>query len=159
MKSLVSGEGGSTLDEIQNALPGNIVSRILRYWRGLSGDLIPAKEDFDPVEVGADLSHIFLVEQLSDGDYLFRVSGTFIVNGAGFDATMHRMSKCEKMLGKEEIKQIYDQTLALETVRLDFLRIPWRDRDWSPVVRLLLPLRDSSGTARFLIGASEPWSP
>lgn len=117
----------------------------------------PSRAFFDPADLGRALSNVFLAERLGDGDYLFRVSGSFIVETAGFDATMRRMSQCDAMVGRAEIRQIYDAVVSKGAPRVDFMRVPWRDREWLPVERLLLPLSDDQGACRFLIGASDHW--
>jgi hypothetical protein len=154
-RSLRYGVDGVTLESIETALGPAVPRRIMAYWRGLPGVPLPSRDLFDPISLGSALSHVFLAERLDDGDYLYRVSGSFIVAGAGFDATMRRMSNCDAMVGRDEIREVYDQTLADGGPRLDFMYIPWRDREWRSVMRLLLPLADSRGRPRYLIGASD----
>jgi hypothetical protein len=153
--SLISDGNGPDVDAIEAALEGDVLPRVMKYWRGLCGDGVPFKDRFDPVDLGSCLRHIFLTEKLADGDYLFRVVGSFFVAGAGFDGSMRRMSEYDQMVGRDEIRQVYDQTLATGGPRLDFMYIPWRDREWRSVMRLLLPLADSRGRPRYLIGASD----
>lgn len=152
------GEGDTGFATIAAAVKSPIVRRVMAYWSTLPPESPPKRALFDPIALGPALSHIFLAEKRDDGDYLFRVSGSFVVMTAGFDATMRLLSDCEAMTGRAEVRRIYDAVLSAGTPRLDFMRVPWRDREWLPVERLLLPLLSDEGEPRFLVGVSDHWT-
>lgn len=69
------------------------LSRLFDYWQSKRGArAMPARADIDPLEMRWILGRLTLVEVLPDGDYLWRLDGTEIVDFFRTNMTGRRLS-------------------------------------------------------------------
>lgn len=126
---------------------------ILDFWNQKRGDRrAPARADIDPVEIGANLRNIFLVEVLPDGDYLYRVIGTAIVFHVGFDGSRRKLSELTDKVDTARVARDFDDVVKTFTPRYDFARGPWTGMTWRVYHRLLLPLSADGQAVDFILG-------
>lgn len=145
---LTFGVGHEALD-----LPPGPFREILAHWDSLTrhGD-IPTRAQLDPVNLHPHLHHVFLAERLPDGDYLYRVAGTSIVEAIGFDPTMKRMSAFSDRLHVAKVKQSLDEVVTRCECRFDIQRGLWFGHEWKLYRRLLMPLARADGSVGYILG-------
>jgi hypothetical protein len=86
-RRLLNGVFGATVDR-DLAVTAEPLRRILAYWRGLSPTGRPRRQDLDPVEIGADLPYVALVDIERDPlRFRWRLLGGHIVNSVGRNST------------------------------------------------------------------------
>ncbi len=116
-----------------------------RYWSEKSaGRTMPARADFDPVDMAALLPYLFLVDVAANASgplFRYRLIGTAIVallgrdsTGKGVDETLHG----DKTPGIRRLFTLVCDTRAPVAIKGHIFFI--RDRSWVFVEGLLLPL-------------------
>lgn len=130
-----------------------MLSRLHDLWRRkhVEGNL-PARGDFDPVEMRDCLGHIFIIESVPDIDnFRYTLIGTNIVKWVGVDNT-----------GKL-VDEVFDERMRLFYKVLQARKVPvrttgpvvWRDKEHVNYELIVLPLSDDKRTANRFIGAME----
>lgn len=148
-------------DTDQTRLPAQIRSDKLRrmhaYWVRIKGDkAMPARADFDPVDIPDLLANISLMD-LSFEPFraTAKVVGTAIVEFLGRDHTGKSIEEgLEPALASEAMAQYRDVVDARQPVLVaSMARV--RDREHFEVERLLLPLSDDGETVNMCITCTE----
>jgi len=128
---------------------------LLTYWMSLrDGNRLPRQSDFDALSVPSVLGFIMLIDVLNNGeDFYYRVYGTWIARGTGFDLTGKRVSSmptaachaayfmaCYRAVVNKRLPLLaYDQPLPGDPIR-----------QWA---RLILPLvNQDDSVSRLLVG-------
>jgi hypothetical protein len=79
------------MTDIASAIHSNVLRRLLKHWQRIRGDRrMPARADFDPLEVPYALGYLSVIEVHRDPlRYYFRLDGTKQVELFGIDCS-HR---------------------------------------------------------------------
>ncbi len=133
--------------------------RLTSYWRGLqaqAGGAVPSRVQFNPADVKRLLPFIFILERKGPGVMHVRLCGTALDDLSGFTITgRNYLDVCP-----DEHRQLYETlthvVLAVPCgMKLD-REVTYENGRMLPLTSLLLPLADSSGLARYVIGMMKP---
>ena len=96
-------------DAIRQGLHSPTLHRLYDYWRGRwHGDLLPGRQDIDPVDFPYALGDITLVDVLYDPlRFRFRLDGTRHVEHFGFDMTGQMLDAFPEPKMRDAIYQSY----------------------------------------------------
>lgn len=122
---------------------------LLTYWRSLikSGNPMPFREDFDPVEIPNLLSFITLAEV--DGDTLrFRVVGTEMVRAWNTDFTGRTLEEVVTGAYHTQIRALFDTCIETGDPLICQGRFQWHLGRKLNTCRLFLPLACSEAPER-----------
>jgi len=62
------------------------VRAVYSYWEQLRGTRpCPERVEIDPRDIAADARHLFLLEDVGDGNIRFRLAGTALLDAFGYD--------------------------------------------------------------------------
>jgi hypothetical protein len=132
------------------------IRALYKYWEALRGQRpCPYRSEVDPRDMQGDARHLFLLEDLGEGNVRFRLSGSALEDAIGFD--LRGMSARTIMAGKarESFLALVSETLAEPGVGYARLLGPDGVQMWEIV---LLPLRSDFGKIDRLIGCLHPVS-
>ena len=122
-------------------LPPGPLPRLFAHWDGLrAGRDWPARSEIDAITMAPFLRHVFLIEALPDGDWLYRVAGSHIIEGLGAEVSRRRLSECGTLLDVPRIRRELVGFLADPVPQFVRRRSAWGLRDWTMFDRLFLPL-------------------
>ena len=156
------GKGGDCIDLARYRLlrSDEMIHREIRalysYWDRLRGDRpCPERTEVDPRDIGSDTRHLFVLEDLGQGNVRFRLAGSGLLEAFGFD--LRGMSARAIMEGRsrESFVAMIAETIAEPGVGYARLLAPDGESAWEVV---LLPLRGNFGTIDRLIGCLHPVS-
>lgn len=134
-------------------LKAPVLRRLLAYWRGKAAVRLPRRADIDPIEIGADVRNVMLLDvELDPLRFRWRLLGGDLVEGIGRNAAGKRF------------EEIYPHPLYADIMRL-FSRmaltgLPIRHvgtarfvgRDHLSYESLHLPLFDEGGRVAMMLG-------
>ncbi len=126
------------------------------YWERLrAGRPCPERAEIDPRAIAADARHLFLLEDLGEGNVRFRLAGTALLDAFGYD--LRGMSARSIMAGpaRESLVAFAAETLAESGVGYARLLAPDGVTVWEMI---LLPLRGNLGKIDRLLGCLHPVS-
>ncbi len=155
-------DGGSSIDLAQHRLgrSDDMIHRELRalysYWEQLRGDRVcPERTEVDPRDIDSDARHLFVLEDLGQGNIRFRLAGSGLLDAFGFD--LRGMSARAVMEGRsrESFVAMISETIAEPGVGYARLIAPDGESVWEAV---LLPLRGAFGTIDRVLGCLHPVS-
>lgn len=133
-----------------------VLGQMLEHWRRLSaaaGGGAPPRAAFDPMAVPKLLRHLQLHQREATGRFRCRLSGTTVVQQLGRDATGSYLDEAIRPEAVAGRMRLFNR--ALEAGRplayRGVIEIP--GRGYKAYKRLLLPLRDERGEARFVLSA------
>lgn len=136
----------------------NILERVDAVWNRACGDrAMPRRVDIDPVQLGAALSHVSLLDVVPGDpiDFHYRVVGQQLIKGYGFDLTGHRhRAVADKSM---TAWPFYDVYAACVTAKQPLpVEIRTRNRLKLPVLvkGSVWPLSDDGTTVTGLLGAA-----
>lgn len=162
-KNGITGGGRDSIDLAAVRLTRNTnemihaeIRALYNYWEALRGQRpCPYRSEVDPRDMEGDARHLFLLENLGDGNVRFRLSGSALEEAIGFD--LRGMSARTIMTGKarESFLALIGETLAEPGVGYARLMAPDGAQVWEIV---LLPLRSDFGKIDRLIGCLHPIS-
>ena len=135
-----------------------------QYWtRKCGARAMPRRADLDPLEMGAWLGNLLLIDVTGAGDFVYRLYGTKFVDSFGVDMTGHRVDE----LPPEQQERVRSDYEAVSESRAPRVRLYTADFESpssshkpaapSQVVtweRLVLPLsEDGARVTMMLVGA------
>lgn len=132
------------------------IRALYSYWERLrAGRPCPERTEVDPRDIASDARHLFLLEDLGQGNIRFRLAGTGLLDAFGFD--LRGMSARAIMEGRsrESFVALVSETLAEPGVGYARLTAPDGASVWEVV---LLPLRGATGAIDRAIGCLHPVS-
>jgi hypothetical protein len=98
-------EGGSTLNQLfdiveepvtpQTRFVSPRVRHLHDWWRSVRGDFVPHRDAFDIVEHREIVGHVFLVDCLPGGDFVFRLLGEEVIRILGDNKTGETVKRGE----------------------------------------------------------------
>ena len=124
-------------------------------WQGkCRGDRLPARRDFDPIEMKEVLGAIFLLKYLPEADdFHFTLIGTEIVKWVGVDNTGRLVGD----LFGEHGRSFYGLVRTSGKPARIHGTVHWRDKRHVRFELVALPLADDGGTVDRLMGATIYW--
>lgn len=129
--------------------------RLRRYWLGLNRDgRLPSRDDVDPSELVPVLPVMFLIDVLAPGGYRYRLVGTEVVAGMGYDMTGQQVSRAYAGPDWNEIRKDYEYVIERREPCLTVNDVTLRPAGLRRVYRrLLLPLASDGRNVDVLMGA------
>lgn len=130
-------------------------SPLLRRLHGLwlekrRGRLIPARRDFDPVEMPDCLGAVFLVEAVPAlDDFRYTLIGSTIVQEVGIDNTGRLVGEVFGEAGLALYRKVRDDRRPLRVHGA----VHWRQKDFKGYEAVLMPLADDGRVVDRFIGA------
>jgi hypothetical protein len=118
------------------------IHRLNTYWRSKAGSKVPARADFDPVDVRELLPNLMMLDVLGDPVRLrYRLVGTRVVQYTGFDFTGRYLDEMV-FQGRDFMEECY--RLVLNERRPIFGHYAWlvRSRHFGRCEFGLFPLSD-----------------
>lgn len=130
------------------------IRALYSYWERLrAGRACPERTEIDPRDISADARHLFVLEDLGEGNIRFRLAGSGLLEAFGFD--LRGMSARAIMEGRsrESFLALVAESIAEPGVGYARLNAPENGAVWEVV---LLPLRGSLGLIDRVIGCLHP---
>ena len=156
-----NGTGGNSIElasyrlsRSSNEMIHSEIRALYNYWEALrAGRPCPYRAEVDPRDMKGDARHLFVLEDLGQGNLRFRLAGTALIDAFGYE--MRGMSARSIMSGKarESFVALINETLAEPGVGYARLFAPDGVTLWEVV---LLPLRGNFGQIDRLIGCLHP---
>jgi hypothetical protein len=157
------GTGGNSIELASYRLSRNSnemihseIRALYNYWERLrAGRPCPYRAEVDPRDMDGDARHLFVLEDLGQGNLRFRLAGTALIDAFGYE--LRGMSARSVMEGqaRESFVALIAETLAEPGVGYARLFAPDGVTVWEMV---LLPLRGNFGQIDRLIGCLHPVS-
>ena len=157
------GTGGNSIELASYRLSRNSnemihseIRALYNYWERLrAGRPCPYRAEVDPRDMEGDARHLFVLEDLGQGNLRFRLAGTALIDAFGYE--LRGMSARSVMEGqaRESFVALIAETLAEPGVGYARLFAPDGVTVWEMV---LLPLRGNFGQINRLIGCLHPVS-
>ncbi len=157
------GTGGNSIELASYRLSRNSnemihseIRALYNYWERLrAGRPCPYRAEVDPRDMEGDARHLFVLEDLGQGNLRFRLAGTALIDAFGYE--LRGMSARSVMEGqaRESFVALIAETLAEPGVGYARLFAPDGVTVWEVV---LLPLRGNFGQIDRLIGCLHPVS-
>ena len=144
------------LSRSSNQMIHSEIRALYTYWESLrAGRPCPYRAEVDPRDMTGDARHLFVLEDVGQGNLRFRLAGTALIDAFGYE--MRGMSARSIMAGKarESFVALVAETLAEPGVGYARLHAPDGVTVWEVV---LLPLRGNFGEVDRLIGCLHPVS-
>ncbi len=144
------------LSRDSNEMIHSEIRALYTYWERLrAGRPCPYRAEVDPRDMEADAQHLFVLEDLGQGNLRFRLAGTALIDAFGYE--LRGMSARSVMAGKarESFVALIAETLAEPGVGYARLFAPDGVTVWEVI---LLPLRGNFGQIDRLIGCLHPVS-
>jgi hypothetical protein len=158
-----SNNGGNSIELASYRLSRNSnemihseIRALYNYWEQLrAGRPCPYRAEVDPRSMAGDARHLFVLEDLGQGNMRFRLAGTALLDAFGYE--LRGMSARSIMQGqaRESFVALIAETLAEAGVGYARLLAPDGVTVWEII---LLPLRDNFGKIERLIGCLHPVS-
>jgi hypothetical protein len=115
--------------------------RLLALWEAKrAGRRLPARADFDPLELKEHLSSLFITEVLPDGDFRYRLIGTAVTRAMRRDITGHRVSESYLEPDAKPLLALYRKICARREPLWRAGRMRWNDEDYNLFEAVFLPL-------------------
>lgn len=131
---------------------------LYRLWNArLAGRPLPARADFDPIDMVALLPHLYLLDvgpvtETATPRFRYRLIGTAIVNLLGRDSTGKYVAEPlhgDRTVGLQRLFTLVAETRAPVVIKGHIFYI--RDKSWVFVEALLLPLSADGGTVDMIM--------
>lgn len=132
------------------ALDAPLLRRLHRLWldKGAPGQL-PARRDFDPLEMRDCLGNVFLVEALpGEDDFRYTLIGIEIVRHVEVDNTGKRVSEVFGAAGLALYRKIRDERRPIRVHGT----VDWHDKEYKAYETVILPLADDGVAVNRYIG-------
>ena len=157
------GTGGNSIElasyrlsRSSNEMIHSEIRALYNYWERLrAGRPCPYRAEIDPRDMDGDARHLFVLEDLGQGNLRFRLAGTALIDAFGYE--LRGMSARSIMAGRARASfvALIAETLAEPGVGYARLFAPDGVTVWEVV---LLPLRGNFGQIDRLIGCLHPVS-
>ena len=146
----MSGPQPNTWDEAVE-LRSPLLRRLHGLWLGkCRNGSIPARRDFDPLEMRDCLGLLFLAEAVPAlGDFRYTLIGSEIVREVGVDNTGRLVGE---VFGDDGLR-LYRRVRELRRPIRVHGTVGWRDKDYKAFEAVLMPLADDGLTVDRFIGA------
>lgn len=127
-----------------------MLRRLHALWQGKRrGTLLPARADFDPLEMKDCLGGVFLVETLTDeDDFRYTLIGSDITRTVQIDNTGKRVSEVFGGSGLALYRRLRDEARPIRVHG----PLDWRDKEYIDYEAVILPLADDGKRVDRFIG-------
>jgi hypothetical protein len=127
------------------------LQRLHELWQAkCRSDALPARGDFDPLEMKDWLGSMFLVEAIpEDNDFRYTLIGTKITQHVGVDNTGKRISEVFGPAGLDLYRTVRDECRPIRVHGT----VDWRRQEYKAYETLILPLADDGQRVNRFIGA------
>jgi len=147
-------------DAADNELPrtSQKAQRVTAHSRKLAAKTgsIPHRVDFDPIAIPEVLPSVFLIERLEENTYRFRLQGTEFADRGVSDMTGLKLQRDATQAGQRPIFGLLDRDLDTPC-GLHFLGVEQSEQGRQSLVEYVaLPLLDSEGAVRYIVGNASP---
>jgi|GEM_PF-1579790 len=141
------------VDMSADELPDAPFRRLFDHWSSWDGaNGVPYRDQLDPANIPRLLQNVMLVEQLANGEFFYRVVGTHIVDAVEFDPSMKPMSAMPDYVDTVKVSAAFQTVIDLKQPRFERMTGQVFAKRWNIYRRLLLPLADTNGKARYILG-------
>lgn len=133
------------------ALEAPLLQGLYRRWLDkCPTDGLPARSEFDPLDMRDWLSSMFLVEEApDDDDFRYTLIGTKITLQVGVDNTGKRVSEIFGDAGLALYRKVRDERRPMRVHGT----VDWRNQKYKSYETLILPLADDGRRINRFIGA------
>jgi hypothetical protein len=132
------------------------IRALYNYWERLrAGRPCFYRAEVDPRDMTGDARHLFVLEDLGEGNMRFRLAGTALTDAFGYELRGMSARSIMEGKGRESFLALVSETLAEPGVGYARLHAPDGVTVWEVV---LLPLRGNFGEIDRLIGCLHPVS-
>jgi len=140
------------MDEIGDKIESPTLRRFYAYWQSKHhGDLLPGRQDIDPVDFPYALGDVTLVDVARDPlRFRFRLDGTRHVERFGFDLTGHWLDDFPYPEMRQAIFDSYREVVEAAAPRR-YYRDLESDGRWFRYEALLLPMARDGRTVDMLV--------
>lgn len=127
-----------------------LLLRLYSLWQEkCRGDLLPARADFDPLEMRDCLGSVFLAEALpEDDDFRYTLVGSEITRAVKRDSTGKRVSEVFGAAGLALYRKVRDERRPIRVHG----PVDWLGRDYIGYETVVLPLADDGRQVNRFIG-------
>lgn len=132
------------------ALENPLLQDFLSFWREKAGpDGLPARSDFDPLEMKRFLGSIFLaVPEPGADDFRYTLIGTMITEQVGVDNTGRTVGEVFGTPGLDLYRKVRDERAPIRVHGT----VEWRWKEFLPYEALLLPLAEKVENVDHFVG-------
>ena len=135
--------------------PTTELRTLLNYWETLRhGDRLPPQADFDVLAVPCVFGFLMLLDVVNNGeDFYYRVYGTWIAQGTGFDMTGKRLSSVPTVSSLAAYFMASYRAVVQQRASLLAFHQPPPGQPIRRWARLILPMVDAEDrVSRLLVG-------
>ena len=127
---------------------------LLDHWQSMRGGrAAPARADFDPIEIPNLLRHLVLVDTAKSlGEFRYRLFGTEVCRGFGYDRTGKRFSDLPRIEKFNTVYQGYWLTFIEKVLQYFHGRIGSAEENYIGYSRLTLPLSSDGDYVDMILG-------
>jgi len=132
------------------AFESPLLREFLSYWREKAGlDGLPARSDFDPLEMKQFLGNLFLVvPEAETDDFRYTLIGTGITGQVGVDNTGRKVGEVFGAPGLELYRKVRDERAPIRVHGF----VEWRRKEFLAYESILLPLADNAESVDHFVG-------
>ncbi len=132
------------------ALESPLLQDFLSFWRDKAGlEGLPARSDFDPLEMKRFLGNLFLVvPEPETDDFRYTLIGTAIAGQVGIDNTGRTVGDVFGAPGLELYRKVRDDRAPIRVHGF----VEWRSKEFLAYESLLLPLADNAENVDHFVG-------
>jgi len=132
------------------ALENPLLQEFVSYWRQKAGpEGLPARSDFDPVEMKRFLGSLFLVVPEPEiDDFRYTLIGTTIAGQVGIDNTGRTVGEVFGAPGLELYRKVRDERAPIRVHGT----VEWRRKEFLAYESILLPLADNAENVDHFVG-------
>lgn len=132
------------------ALESALLQEFVSYWRQKAGpEGLPARNDFDPVEMKRFLGSLFLaVPEPEIDDFRYTLIGTTITEQVGVNNTGRTVGEVFGAPGLELYRKVRDERAPIRIHGT----VEWRRKEFLVYESVLLPLADNAESVDHFVG-------
>ncbi|MBU0726511.1 MAG: PAS domain-containing protein [Alphaproteobacteria bacterium] len=136
--------------DTQMAVESPLLQQLYTLWLDKRrGNLLPARADFDPMEMRDCLGSLFIVETVPDiDDFRYRLIGIDITRASQRDSTGKLISEVFGDIGLALYRKVRDERLPIRV----YGPLDWLGRDFIGYETIILPLADDGREVNRFIG-------
>ena len=132
------------------------IRALYSYWERIrAGRPCPYRAEVDPRDMTGDARHLFVLEDLGEGNLRFRLAGTALTDAFGYELRGMNVRSVMAGRARESFVALLAETMAEPGVGYARLLAPDKVSVWEIV---LLPLRGDFGKVDRIIGCLHPVS-
>lgn len=136
------------------SLQAPVLKRLLVYWRGKAEFGPPGRKDIDPIEIGADVPHLFLLDVRTDPlRFRWRLLGGVIVEATGRNVTGQRFEEVYPHPVLADVMRVFSRATLTGLPIRHVGNARFVDKEHVIYESVHLPLFGADGKVDMLLGA------